>query len=876
MSLVSALRDYIDLINSSFDSVSANTGINQLVVPTLLYLVGSLKHAAVYLLSFQWLRDLVQLPLLVPRFSLSTLKGDCYPLENPVLNFFTFLEEPAYNENRLLIGFLNSLFASLPVTAAHVVAGRRLLVQGIPAGVAAGSGILLGQWWFLTCVTLGLRSFLLPWLSLEPLNYLLGLALLIGSVYRIAHQRRIRTPKWTDREELLQYFVMSFLLTWCEQTTIFQYLGNLALGAGSTALEGRGGYLIGFLFGSCLFAYLFGCLAFVLRRAWVWTWSMTSSRLTNQMHRAFLVLLVAFSLASVPYYGIDYLLTNKLGFLPQDKALDRTILAPSTIEDISKHIGRMTNFKSFDTDVSAFDRGTYLLEYQTYPQSFEDLNYQGEYGWTKRIGKAVKHLLRTNSPLSWHKLLGSQEIPSDLNQPAREGSYDWETDNTGRTVRGNTQPDRDGLTLATLSRVPRDGGNRSVDHSAGDKEEKLRDQSTVSRLLALENEVAGTDFSGALSDEPNSGISSMAEPLDEDNDVENEFLELFDTGLSPLFIGDIPEPSQLQRSLKRKFVENPVYRLLLRFDIDSFLHRQPASHCMSPLDETALFQRRQVIGHYYNTLRHYNQLQNWEDFQALLHGSKSYANRVYNHQFKGTLKVVRRLFSIGLDPEGSLTSNRVLKFDQPLFQDDRRRTDSHLHEELAPFKEPYLDNSPFLEVTNPKPLYAGWDEELRKLVLTNRSLPRSEALYQTRGLRSGAMINGPYNRVKDSFARDISFTAWPIPEKRLTEPRSQSEIPYQVAFEASNDPQKEQLAEALHSFAESQDQGAVGGSTWDMSRWPANLRLFEQRPGPMPSTRGGFVWPGHSQLKIKIGRGGLAPVTEQQGGPRPGTPRHRD
>jgi hypothetical protein len=138
------------------------------------------------------------------------------------------------------------------------------------------------------------------------------------------------------------------------------------------------------------------------------------------------------------------------------------------------------------------------------------------------------------------------------------------------------------------------------------------------------------------------------------------------------------------------------------------------------------------------------------------------------------------------------------------------------------------------------------------------------------------MINGPYNKVKESFAKDISFTAWPISEKRLTEPKSQSEIPYQVAFEASNDPQKEQLAQALHSFAESQDQGAVGGSTWDMSRWPVNIRLFEQRLGLMPSTRGGFIWPGHSQLKIKVGGGGPASVMEQQGSPSPGTLRQRD
>ena len=56
--------------------------------------------------------------------------------------------------------------------------------------------------------------------------------------------------------------------------------------------------------------------------------------------------------------------------------------------------------------------------------------------------------------------------------------------------------------------------------------------------------------------------------------------------------------------------------------------------------------------------------------------------------------------------------------------------------------------------------------------------------------------------------------------------------------------------EALQSFSEMQDQGAVGGSTWDMSRWPANLRLIDERSGAMSWTRGGFVWPGHSQLKV--------------------------
>ena len=148
---------------------------------------------------------------------------------------------------------------------------------------------------------------------------------------------------------------------------------------------------------------------------------------------------------------------------------------------------------------------------------------------------------------------------------------------------------------------------------------------------------------------------------------------------------------------------------------------------------------------------------------------------------------------------------------------------------------------------------AGWDEELRKLVVTNRSFPRSEALYQENGIGHEAMMKGRHNKAHRILTKDVSFTAWPISVKALTEAKSQPKVPYQVAFESSNNPRKERLAEALHNFAEAQDQGAVGGSTWDMSRWPANLRLLDERPGPLPLTRGGFFWPGH--LGLKIGKG---------------------
>jgi hypothetical protein len=860
MSLVTTIRDYIDFINSNYDSIPAGASLPSLVLPTLGYILAGLKYGIVYLLSFQWLRDLAYLPLLAPQLATSLLKEHCYPLDSPILNFFTFLEEPTYGQSKLFVGFVNSLFACLPISAAHILSARRLLVQGIPAGVAAGAGIIAGQCWFVACVVLGLRGFLIPWFSLEPLSYIVGLGLLVHVVYKITHERRIRVIKWADSWELTQYFVLSFLLTWCEQSSIFQYLGNLTVGPEPTALDTfssssgggslliDGSYVLGFAFGSCVFTLVFGCFAILLRTLWLRWWSMTASRLTNQLNSLFLVLLIAFSFASVPYYGVDYLLTNGLGFLPQDKSLDRTVVYPSTTGDISQILGRLSDYKSFDTDVSTFDRGVYLQEDKALPQSFEDLNYQGEYAWTKRMSKLVKHLTRTNTPSAWYKLLGSggqapaEDGPSALSRAPGTGQASPEL-NAPSSGRGQPRLRDKVADLAGKQ------GNVLNGRELGGAE-----SSKVSDLVALEDDIVAKLGSAPLGPNGVDGdISYMAESLAEDGETEKQFLSLFDTGLSPLFIADMPDPSVIERSLKKKYVENPLYSLLLRIDIDSFLARQPASHLLSPSEERTLFQKRQILGHYYDTLRQYNQLQNWDEFQAIYNGSKSFANRVYNQQFKGTLKVVRRLFSITLDedPDGG-GGRRVLKYDQPLFQEERgnQEPNLNLHEELVPLSRRSSERSPFLEAVNPRPLYAGWDEELRRLVVTNRTMPRAEAMHKIDAQTNHGLEKDAYGRFNNMFATGVSFTAWPIPEQLLAKPKGQSDVPYAVAFDSSSDPKKQGLAEALQSFSEMQDQGAVGGSTWDMSRWPANLRLIDERSGAMASTRGGFVWPGHSPLRV--------------------------
>ena len=136
---------------------------------------------------------------------------------------------------------------------------------------------------------------------------------------------------------------------------------------------------------------------------------------------------------------------------------------------------------------------------------------------------------------------------------------------------------------------------------------------------------------------------------------------------------------------KNSFYTNPLYRFLLEKDVDAFLSRQPKDHFLSVFEEKQLSQNRSVLNDYYNTLRSYRLLPSWDGFQDEFNGSLSYANKIYNQQFKGTLSLVRRLFSITVNPleiksgtksstetndsfDKRLTNDRILKLDQPLYK----------------------------------------------------------------------------------------------------------------------------------------------------------------------------------------------------------------
>ena len=841
MSFITIIKDYIDLLNNVYDSLSGDVTLQQLVLQTSSYIFSSIKVLIIYLVSFQWLRDLAYLPILIPQISTTILKEN-YFLDTPLSNFFTLLETPTYDNNKFIIGFLNSFFLCLPLSTTHLISIRRLLIQGVPAGIISSIGTILGYTCFIFSVIFGLRLIVIPWLSYEPLSYLIGVFLTLTVVYDMAHERTVRKFDWSQKSKLIQIFFINFTLTWTEQSCIFNYFGNLTLNAQPTILDNfssitgpgsilaHSSYLIGILLGSLFFTSLFNIMCLQASNLSLKLSILPYSRWLRYINFSLLTLIIAFTFTSIPFYSLDYLFAGPLGFISQDKGLDKTIFTSKNLKDPYSLLGVYSESQSLGTDVTPFDRGNYL--FSKYDESFEDLNYQGEYAWTARRDRASSYITENSRKLiSGFFKKDKQNLrkkESEIeNLSALQEEYTPALAVTGRsTAKENT-----------LSKLIDEEELNSSNTDYLDNIDDLQDLDT------LVEDVRPSDYFLNLNDRIDEDLK-VVQPLSIilNSSFSNRFLEQEADGNPEL---------ELEKTLKQKYYSNPIYKLLLNADIDLFLSRQPSTYLLTPQEEENLFEKRLLLSNYYDSLRYYQKLPYTEEFETLFKGSKSYADRVYNQQFKGTLKVVRRLFSITFNEEDTLSKKIILKFDQPLYKDLKRTNNLIGHEELVLNNK---KNKPFIELTNPIPFYTGWDEQLRKFVITNRILPRSTAGYKMQF--DGDQEIKDYPTLTELFkqTKKIDFTTWPLPRTILDKTRSVLTIPYAVLFEQLSDPGNQGVVNLLrdekvvNSFQEKEDV------VWELETVPQNVTKIDldKLNAVVPPNRGGFIWPGHSYLKMNL------------------------
>ena len=975
MFFVTAVRDYVDWINASFDAFGQEMSAVQFLQQTLFYLASSAKIGFLYIFTFQWIRDLAYLPILIPQYTEAIVKEKLYFTGNPVLNIFSFAETPTILQNKFIIGFLNSVFASLPFSSAHLIALRRFYLQGWPAAVVTNVGIIAAQVFFLVAILFGWRGLIIPVLQFEPWNYLIGLTIILRIAYDMGQaagvvQYRQFLPEY--KKVFISMAVGGFVLTLCEQSVIFHHINNLTVGlepsffepATSTSANlttDHGLYVLGFILGSFAFTYLFYWAAIFFRTVVTLVLRITTVRFHAYYHRYSKLFIITLALSSIPFYGVDYYIANPLGFVPNDTSLIPGVFAPNTLNDMtySDWEGKILEGKDLGEDqaLAGFDRGIYS-KYRLGKVNTEDLksfNLFGtdedykipvEYAWlTENMRRPAirydfiqRHKKTLERFYGWLEQTGTREMVAKVTgaESTQERQARSEREQAERIE--NEKAEAIALKKRQELWVPEKFDQFTIIDNANWLRESLSvspDKTEIDRIFRISRQLfEEPDFekienTRPLIDDLLLEAENRRKEAQEITDVTAEQIPKFvarqnfreavhydqlERGVIndaysndnlipwvwPAINSAEPEGSQeelvpihaffrgpKQRKAQEMFYNSRYYQLLMRTDIDAFMARQPKSHLLTANEEAELYYKRTMLSDYYNSIRQYKKMSDSKEFRSAYGGAKSFAHKVFNHQFKGTYRVARRLFAVDLSPEAHPdfpeSRRRVFKYDMPLFDD----TESHnpmIHEELTKRREIKKESAgksrkarearsqkPFFKATNTSPFYCGWDETKRQFVLTNRLLPRTLAgtrmktpteyagynklsafaAQEFKKQPAKATKSTKKSRKNKRSEKEIVFTWWPIPAAVANDTlkwdsrrgvystdrgeRHKLDTDHDIEFVLRFDPDYELLPkEEKRTIFDDEEPSpeSLEGESWTSSEWPSGFQLgkFEAYP----------------------------------------------
>lgn len=1021
MSFVTAVRDYVDLINANFDSFHQTFGSEMTLAAftkgTILYVLQSLKIAFLYLFTFQWLRDLAYLPVIIPKFTLNTYL-ETFTLPTMANRFHTstelaFAGMPTLLQNMFLVGVFNSFFASLPLTFAHFISARQFYVKGWRAAAATNSGIILGHLFFLTAVLFGWRPILIPWLQFEPWNYLIALTITYltskSTFGRNAFQQMVKPIDFAKTAGI------GFVLVMCDQGVLFKYISTLTGGLEPSYLEPATAtassltlhhslYLVGFFVGSVLFTAFFFLIASLLRSAFASVLNISSIAFAAQFNTFSQIAFVAVFCVSVSFYGLDYLCTNPLGYVPYDRALVPGMFASYTLEDkqlnirgipskqliddtqpdvaITKKQKAQQKQKSIfnkpafplaqDFDFSSYDRGVYLrraMASSHETRSVESYRIPTSEFWSSRTvrRKAPRGMFAKLLKVEFNRAdrrffkvvkdtLGLRMGEGGDRQRLRQSEMDarfrarhlvqmrrfWSFVHNGSKQKFDQFTVYDNVTAPFDPYVPHltPAQSRILEEIDVLLNVPRADYaSNIDRIDSLIDKYMKT-----LVDSPDPPLNSRFSTVEDmtsdifEGQTESQRKSKRKLAVWPYLFSFLHEQDTnkalKQRILHERLRENPYAKILFRTDIDNFLARQPKEQMLTAKEEAELYFKRVMLKNLIQTTARVREFYKKDpDFAEAFKGGKSFANKVYNHQFNGTYKVVRQLMRIDLDPMINEDTGRIMKYDMPLFAGDKDRLTSS-HEELfaelssrqsSPRRtaDP-IDPRKYLTLrSNNRPFYAGWDDDRRAFVFTNRFLPKrvssrsmrfNEKYPEFAPLSSFAMETKDKSSKSKNMKR-IAFTVWPMPSKIAQDPLlsrmrpsafmgdrperydvhspSKAELvtkegrtklsksrsaqflirhfipdydfrPLQILFEEADKPNVDLKKARSNAASRMSELPPVEASDFDFlttERWPSgfivhrkkdNVWWLEEKP-PVPFVdRGGYVWPGHEQLKINI------------------------
>ncbi len=422
MSLVTSIKDYIEVVHKLIETdpnFKMTTYYDFGSILTFIILAG--KDFIGNFLSFQWFHSLWSIPTLIPNIA-SAMISEISVFDGSFQNTQNVLESPIsygnhnffiYCSEKFMIGLFNSLFLCLPTSIAHIITLRRFVMQGLEAGFISGLGTIAGNIVWIGSIVFGLRFIIIPWLSFDLFRSFLGFVLIVKYMWDSYSERRMVL------EDLSKYkiFFLTFLLSFTEQTTLYPFISNLSLGSDATVLESfptENFYEFGFVHASYLLGILIGSLSLLQFTCWFWEnpafqiymWFISSFKTTTSVYSkfvnlAFLYLTMICAISNIAYFGLDYTLTNPLGFVHEDRLFDQKALLETAFlntkasdRNTRRNRGRhgrrerwkrrVRRYRTFDA--SLYDQGVYDL------LTLEDLNYGFDRFWLRR--KIRNHRVR--------------------------------------------------------------------------------------------------------------------------------------------------------------------------------------------------------------------------------------------------------------------------------------------------------------------------------------------------------------------------------------------------------------------------------------------------------------------------------------------------
>ena len=751
MNFISALKDYVDHLNALQVILEHPLTLWILLKSFFVFIFKSISLAFVYFISFKWLTDFVELPAFFKQNYLTMIEGksvwEGFLQMKLTKEFFPFGETSIQNSNPFFIGFLNSFFLALPLSVPHILSLRAFLIHGIPAGIYSIAGTLLGQIVFLSFVLFGVEFFLVPFFHLDGLILFGGFVLLINLIYKMSHSPDMRNLTFKNKRELNQFFKLNFLLGCIEQVGIFSFFGNLTLSplnnvmqtdsSGSSFFITTLFYLFSLIVGSLLWTSLF---SFFIMKSYdfitnTWFYTVSFQQLKERIHYVCLTFVTIFCFNTIPYYGWDYLVGNSFGFIYQDQSFNP--IKPKLYYQTKQLSEKAEVPEEMVVSSLPFDEETSRHDTKTAEEyvTYEQSHVNPDKAWTNR-----------------YKL-------NRADADSKQGGTNAEQ-KINKTIKSSTE--------AILLEIPfyDTPGLKNYDDANQNKE---KNQTTFSG----EDAQIEKFIHGIFRNDIDCGyLYNRAEP--------NEEVEV-----------DPSEFTLVQRQFRQKYLANPIYKALTHLNMRAFLIGQIPSSNLTPYDEAELMRRRIILENYINSLS-----------ILKFHSHKSYAEKVYNHQFKGTLNVLRRYQSVRINDydlvslENKQVQKKVLKFDQPKYNEIGNESKMLLHEELSfkpvkkqksvkqtkklsrkelkeldelrSFRADYKDlNRLFLRSNNTAPFYIGWDKELRKFLVKTPSVPAQLNAGDRSSLNTEMDIPTSY-----------SFQAWtPLMESTAKEDRKNLTLP---------------------------------------------------------------------------------------------------